>query len=201
MNKGYRHRYNLIEYLIIYSLSYRAMGRLMLNVFTKDLDRHFVERIMLAVTEVNGCEVCSYAHATMALRQGMDKEEIEAFLKGDSTFIKTEEALAIYFAQHYADNNGYPEKITYENVLKEYGKKKTKVIIASIQMMMLGNVSGLPFSALISRIKKHPYHNSSFLYEIIMNLAMIFLFPFSVIFAIIFIFLYPKNIIFNKYKK
>jgi len=174
------------------------MGRLIINAIRKNIDYHFVERLMLAVTEVNGCELCSYAHASMALRQGMDKDEINAFLAGDDSCIKPEEAIAIYFSQHYADNNGYPEKEAYEKLVEEYGKLKTKTIIAAIQMMMLGNVSGLPMSALLSRLKKRAYHNSTIFYEIVMNLALFFLFPFSIFFSIIFLFLCPKNLIFKK---
>ncbi|MFC0273464.1 carboxymuconolactone decarboxylase family protein [Metabacillus herbersteinensis] len=34
---------------------------------------------MLAVTEVNGCEFCSYSHTKIALEQGMSQEEIKCF--------------------------------------------------------------------------------------------------------------------------
>ena len=36
----------------------------------KELSPDFIERIMLAVTEVNGCAICSYAHTKMALEAG-----------------------------------------------------------------------------------------------------------------------------------
>ena len=42
----------------------------------RQLSEHFIERIMLAVTEVNGCAVWSYAHTKMALEAGMTNEEI-----------------------------------------------------------------------------------------------------------------------------
>ncbi len=34
----------------------------------------FQERIMLAVTEVNGCEVCSYYHTKEALKAGLSED-------------------------------------------------------------------------------------------------------------------------------
>ena len=37
------------------------------------LDKQFIERIMLAVTEVNGCAICSYAHTRMALESGNEQ--------------------------------------------------------------------------------------------------------------------------------
>lgn len=43
------------------------------------LDKQFQERIMLAVTNVNGCPMCSYAHAKYALESGMSDEEVQTF--------------------------------------------------------------------------------------------------------------------------
>jgi len=200
LDKGYRHRYSVIEYLLVYALSYRAIGRLVVNMFRKDLNPHFVERLMLAVTEVNGCEICSYAHASMALKQGLNQEEIKALLDGDKSIIRPEEAVAIYFAQHYADMNGFPNRDAYETLHKSYSKRQTKTIVAAIQMMMLGNVSGLPFSALLSRFRKKPYHNSNLFYELIMNLSTILLFVPSIVLSEIFIIIFPKNILFQNKK-
>ncbi|WP_256205872.1 carboxymuconolactone decarboxylase family protein [Carnobacterium iners] len=39
-----------------------------------------MERIMLAVTQVNGCSVCSYTHTKMALEVGMKSEKIKNIL-------------------------------------------------------------------------------------------------------------------------
>ena len=84
----------------------RAMSKLIGNKKSKLVDKNFVERLQLAVTEVNGCALCSYGHAKMALRQGMGNEEISSFLNGDDNYIKPEEAKAIMFAQHFADSRG-----------------------------------------------------------------------------------------------
>lgn len=73
-----------------------------------DMDQQFMERIMLTVTEVNGCEICSYAHTKMALEAGMKDEEIENMLAGVSDNIPAEQLSAIMFAQHYADTRGFP---------------------------------------------------------------------------------------------
>ena len=63
----------------------------------------FVERLMLAVTAVNKCPMCSYAHTEIALKSGMAKEEIENLLGGSYTDCPPEEGGAILFAQHYAE--------------------------------------------------------------------------------------------------
>ena len=43
----------------------------------------FMERIMLAVTAVNGCALCSYYHTRVSLENGMSAEEIKRMLGGE----------------------------------------------------------------------------------------------------------------------
>ena len=47
-------------------------------------DRAASERVMLAVTEVNGCEICSYAHTRRALEAGLSDAEVRELLGGVS---------------------------------------------------------------------------------------------------------------------
>lgn len=198
MNKRFRHRYNLIEYYVVIRQAIRSIGTMIKTRHNHTISNEFMERLMLAVTEVNGCEICAYGHTLMALKQGFSKEEEEAFLKGDNSFYLPEETKAILFAQHYADNNGRPAYEAYEILIQEYGFKKSKSIIASIQMMMMGNVIGLPFSAFQSRLKKHPYENSNMFYEIGMELILLPIFPIALIHSIISLIYDRKNIRFKK---
>jgi AhpD family alkylhydroperoxidase len=154
----------------------------MINNFRKKfISKQFSERLQLAVTEVNGCAACSYAHAHMALNAGMSSEEIKSFLSGNNDFIKPEEAKAIAFAQHFAETYAKPDKNTYKVLLEEYGKEKSKAIISSIQIITVGNIFGIPYSALISRLRRRPYKNSSFYYEIGMPIIGFFILPISLI--------------------
>ncbi|MBD0776816.1 carboxymuconolactone decarboxylase family protein [Maribacter sp. ANRC-HE7] len=146
----------------------RAMSKLIGNKKSKLVDQNFVKRIHLAITEVNGCAICSYGHAKMALRQGMGNKEINSFLSegGGGSFIKPEEAKAILFAQYFADSRGYPKKYAYDAIVKEYGGEKAKIILSASQMMIVGNMYGIPLSALLSRLKGKPYKDSSLFYEL-----------------------------------
>lgn len=145
----------------------RAMSKLIANKKSKLVDQNFVKRIQLAVTEVNGCAICSYGHAKMALRQGMGNEEINSFLSegGGGDFIKPEEAKGLLFAQHFADSRGFPKKYAYDAIVKEYGEEKAQIILSASQVMIVGNMYGIPLSALLSRLKGKPYKDSSFFYE------------------------------------
>ncbi|HPY11272.1 MAG TPA: carboxymuconolactone decarboxylase family protein [Sphaerochaeta sp.] len=174
----YRHRYTVGEMYRVLLAVLPSIGILKRNRKDEIVDAQFVERLMLAVTEVNGCAVCSYAHAKMALEGGFSEEEVAAFLGGSDTFVKAEEATAILFAQSYADAAGVLDEEQYARVVAEYGEEKSEVILAAIRGMMGGNVIGLPYSALQSRFKaKVRYTNSSLFYEIGMSLAPLLLIP------------------------
>lgn len=145
------------------------------------LTEDFIERIMLVVTEVNGCELCTYAHTKAALEQGMSDEEIQQILSGDINGITKEESVAIFFAQHYADTKGNPSKESWQRVVDEYGESKALGILGAIRMIMIGNIAGIPASAFKSRLKGKPIKKSSLFYEIIMLLCTVIFIPIALL--------------------
>lgn len=159
----------------------RAMPKLSENRVSKLVDQKFLERLQLAVTEVNGCSACSYQHTKTALREGMSNEEIVSFLSGATEFITPEEAKGILFAQHFAESRGYPKKYAYDSLVKEYGEPQARIILAAVQIMIAGNMYGIPYSALQSRLKGRPYKNSSLSYELGMLIAGILWLPIALI--------------------
>ncbi len=158
-----------------------AMSKMIENKKSKLVDIDFIERLQLAVTEVNGCPACSYQHTKMALRQGMSNEEISSFLSGGDDFIKPEEAKAIMFAQHFADSRGYPKNYTYDSIVEEYGDKKADIILSAAQIMIAGNMYGIPFSAFQSRLKGKPFKDSSLFYELGMLIGGILCMPIAIV--------------------
>ncbi len=151
------------------------------NLLSKD----FTERIILAVTQVNGCEICSYAHTKIALEQGMDNQEIQKILSGEMQNVPNEEAAAVFFAQHYADTRGNPSEDSWLRIVDEYGEEKALGILGSIRMIMIGNILGIPFSALISRFKGKPVKKTNLLYEAGMILSVIVFLPVALIHSFI----------------
>jgi len=140
---------------------------------------------MLAVTEVNGCEVCSYYHTRIALEKGLSEEEIQMLISGSAESIPPDEATAILFAQHYADTKGQPTKKAWGNLIETYGQMKADQILSSIQIMMMGNVMGIPLSAFMNRLKKEPSGNSNLAYELLMIVLPVFFFPVALIHILI----------------
>lgn len=149
------------------------------------LDKQFIERIMLAVTEVNGCAICSYAHTRMALESGMSNEEIAHILSGATDDIPADQLPAILFAQHYAENRARPFEGTWQRIVEHYGIKKARGILAAIRIMMIGNTYGIAFSSFLNRFKGKPDERSSLIYEIGMILCGIVSAPVVLLHALI----------------
>ncbi|MDK2867587.1 MAG: hypothetical protein PWP51_2866 [Clostridiales bacterium] len=153
------------------------------------LDDPFIERIMLAVTEVNGCEICSYGHTKMALEIGMDEAEIKKLLTGDTSELSLEEVPAIVFAQHYADTRGVPSEEAWEKIVDYYGKPKALGILGAIRAIMVGNAYGIALSALRSRLRGKPITKGNLFgeekmrlsYELTMILSLIVYLPIALI--------------------
>lgn len=173
----YRYRYSLADMATSFKRALRAFPVLREGRRSEVLGGDFIERIMLAVTEVNGCAVCSYAHAGRALEEGMDSAEISALLGGNPAAIREEEAKALAFGQHYADSRGNPDPEAVEVLFASYGVEQARLIIAAVQLIMAGNIAGLRQSALRSRRHGRPYANSSLSYEIGGILAAVALIP------------------------
>lgn len=146
----------------------------------KIISEGFQKRIMLAVTEVNGCQLCSYWHTKEALKSGMPEEEIESILSGNIKNIPNvpkEEGVALLFAQHYAESAANPDVEAWQRVIDIYGEEKASTILAFIRMIMMGNVYGITVSALLNRLKGKPVKKSLFLHEIGITLGVVVIVP------------------------
>ncbi len=144
------------------------------------LDEKLQERIMLAVTAVNKCEMCSYAHTKMALEAGLSDEEIKSFLDYDIPESALEDSTALIFAQHYADTRAKLSRRAWRKVLKKYGREKTAGILGATRMIMMGNAMGIIAGSITNRLNgKGGDKRSNVFYE----LAFMILFLPMIIFA------------------
>ncbi|MCA9908724.1 MAG: carboxymuconolactone decarboxylase family protein [Anaerolineae bacterium] len=130
------------------------------------ISKAFAERVMMAVTQVNGCRYCDFGHARMALKVGVTQAEIDALRLGDLQALPEAEAVAILFAQHYAESRGEPDPAAWEQLVATYGADRAQDIMAYIRMITIGNLYGNTFDALLSRLRGHPARGSSVVQEI-----------------------------------
>jgi AhpD family alkylhydroperoxidase len=112
----------------------------------------FRERLMLAVTAVDGCRYCSYFHAKLALKEGISQEEIGRLLSGDFEGCPEEEALALLYAQHWAESDSHPDPEAVQKLQATYGVEKTEAIHLMLRMIRLGNLLGNSWDYLLYRI-------------------------------------------------
>lgn len=129
------------------------------------ISKAFSESISLAVTQVNGCKLCSYTHAKNALKAGMTEEEVEFLLSGGFDNAPKEQLEALLFAQHYAETKGNPDPETKQKLLDTYGEEKTKDIMSHILIIMLANLYGNTMEAFKLRLKGKGVEGSSFWQE------------------------------------
>ncbi|WP_409228486.1 carboxymuconolactone decarboxylase family protein [Gudongella sp. SC589] len=172
----------------IYTILYKGIrtAPLMSKARRKgEMSSEFMERIMLAVTEVNGCPLCSYAHTKMALEAGMSNEEIHNMLSGVMEDVPEDELQAVMFAQHYADSRGKPSKESWDRVVHSYGKIKSQGILGAIRAIMMGNALGIPWGSFLNRFKGKPDERSSLGYELAVIVVGSLMVPIAMVHALI----------------
>ncbi len=116
------------------------------------IDKAFQERIMLAVTEVNGCRYCAYAHSRVALAAGLPKAEVEALAWGSFAEAPPEQVPALLYAQHWAESDTHPDAEARQAVLEIYGPEKTAAIELAMRMIRMGNLLGNTGDYLLYRL-------------------------------------------------
>mgnify|MGYP005626470057 CR=1 FL=1 len=112
----------------------------------------FRERLMLAVTAVNGCRYCSYFHTKQALKSGVADGEIRKLLACDVGSCPEDEIAALFYAQHWAETDGHPDAEALKKVEDAYGTEKVEAIHLLLRMIRLGNLMGNTWDYFIYRI-------------------------------------------------
>lgn len=182
---GYKRKFRLRELYDGAVLLPSAIAALASNQRRRLMDRHAVERVMLTVTEVSGCAACSWAHTRMALREGMSGEEISALLSGDGEVVPPDEATGVVFARHYADSRGHPDRAAYDRLVREYGPERARTVLAAAQVMLVGNMYGIPCSALHARLRGAAYSDSALGYEVGMQVAGALVLPVALVHGLV----------------
>lgn len=106
-----------------------------LMVLVWDFDKSLRERVMLAVSEVNGCRWCSYIHAREALRAGVEKDEIQKLLAANYDGVPKEHLTAVLFAQHWADTQGEVDAAAMVRLENAYDASTVRKILLSIRFI------------------------------------------------------------------
>ncbi|MBN2500235.1 MAG: carboxymuconolactone decarboxylase family protein [Anaerolineales bacterium] len=145
------------------------------------VSKAFSERIMLAVTQVNGCRYCYWGHSLAALKAGIPQDQIDAIISNEFMELPAEEVPALLFAQHYAETEGHPDPEAWDKLVEQYTQEGAQDILAYIRMITFGNLWGNSFDALLSRFGGKPAPNSSLLSELGIIFGSVVILPFKVV--------------------
>lgn len=116
------------------------------------IKKTFQERLMLAVTGVNKCRYCTYYHSRLALDVGITSDELAEILEGSIDNSPKEEQLALLYAQHWADQKGYPDQDFKEELINNYGENKAEIIEIAIRTINFGNLTGNTIDFLLHKL-------------------------------------------------
>ncbi len=116
------------------------------------IDAAFRERLMLAVTAVNGCRYCSWAHARQALVTGITGDEVKALLTGEVADSPDEELPALLYAQHWAESGGQPEPVARVHLVETYNEATVQAIELALRTIQWGHLSGNTFDYILYRL-------------------------------------------------
>lgn len=156
-----------------------ARSFLYLRLFKKKngMNFKFKERIMLSVTEVNGCQMCSFVHTKLAIKAGLSLEDIQELLAGDLVGVPKEESLGVLFSKDYAFNKETMDKDFYQKLEDTYGIRKARAILGVTEMITMTNGMGLSLGFLKRTLTLKHVKGSNILNEIFVPLATMVLFP------------------------
>lgn len=154
MKKQFKKRTYLNLRQLMDDLQFMRMHRMELRQVMRNelVNDAFRERLMMAVTSVNGCRYCSFVHAKEALRAGVTAEEIDAMMACEFGTCPAEEQPALLYAQHWAENNAQPEPDVRSRVLQIYGEEKLNAIELLLRMIRMGNLMGNTFDKVLFRL-------------------------------------------------
>lgn len=117
------------------------------------VSKAFRERLMLVVTEVNGCRYCRSFHVPQAVSCGVSEEEIMDILAGQLPADAPEEELtALAYAQHWAEENARPDLEYRRQVQECYGPETFAAVEMILRMIRVGNLTGNSWDYLLFRI-------------------------------------------------
>lgn len=156
---------------------------------SKAINKAFAERIMLGVTEVNGCTLCSYQHTGMALKAGLSLEEIKALLDGKLQSVQENEIIGVLFGKHVADQRGLFDKAIFDRMAKEYGEDRALGVLGAVRIIMFTNIIGIMAGVIFDTLTLKNNKIGLFIHELLRLPLLVIVMPIALITFIVLQFL------------
>jgi AhpD family alkylhydroperoxidase len=136
------------------------------------------EKIFLAVTSTNDCRYCQWGHRHWAMAHGVPLEEVNQILRHQTEPLEArnpDEAAAILFAQHYAEQLDQFDPESIENLRTYYSDAQVNEILAYVRFITFTNLSGNTVYAFLGPLRSHGLPISFFQFVVGAALAPVLL--------------------------
>jgi AhpD family alkylhydroperoxidase len=117
----------------------------------RQLDRRLRERIMLAVSVVNGCRYCAWSHARAALLAGLPREEIRGLLDARLAAAPEADWPMLLYAQHWAERRGCPDPAARAALIERGGAALVDAVDDVLVAISFGNRLGIGLGRLLGQ--------------------------------------------------
>ncbi len=103
----------------------------------------FRERLMMVVTEVNGCRYCSWYHSAQSIKAGLSEVELRELLAGQvPEGAPAEELPALVYARHWAQADARPDPQATRSLTEVYSAGGAAAIQVVLRTIRAGNLMG-----------------------------------------------------------
>ena len=134
------------------------------------LDPALRESVMIAVSEVNACRWCSYAHQTWGREVGLDEADVARLADGEVALSDSRQAAAVAYAQERAEAAFAPVPehliVRLRTVFDEQDADRVEVVA---RLMHQANMAGNSVDALLARWQGHPPHHSRLVDDLVIG--------------------------------
>ena len=139
----------------------------------RELNPGLREELMFAVSKVNDCRYCSWAHHEWASVDGISEEELAQIEQMDPTQFDRKKWLAISFARELVAARFGPvsEEPDAARCSAHYTEREIKHIILVAKLMDASNLGANTFDALRSRLRGKPAEGSRIFDEVVLTAA------------------------------
>jgi AhpD family alkylhydroperoxidase len=112
------------------------------------------EKVILGVTSVNDCRWCSWLHSGIALKHGVDLDELQSLLEpGTFGVLDDREGTAVLFAQHFAATLRRPTTAARRALASQFTPGQRLEIMAWIHFIYFCNLAGNSADAWLARFR------------------------------------------------
>jgi AhpD family alkylhydroperoxidase len=137
-----------------------------------ELDPGFREELMLAVSKVNDCRYCSWAHHEWASIDGISEEELAHVEQMDPARFERKKWLAISFVRELVTVRfGAVSEDLMRKMQGHYTAREISEITLVAKVMDTANLGANTFDAMRSRMRGAPAQGSRILDEVLMTAA------------------------------